>query len=114
MKEPAFTGPSPMELNRRIELQAPTRTPDASGGFTTTYLVIATVWAKITTLRTDEAILAMQSTGTAIHNIVIRYRTDVKSSWRIKYGNKFYNVLGPPIDVNKAHRFLDLKCKEAA
>ena len=103
--EPTFTGPSPSELNRRIELQAPTRVADGGGGFTSTYVAVATVWAKITTLRTEEAILAMQSTGTAVHNILIRYRTDVKSSYRIKYGDKYYNILGPPIDVKKQHRF---------
>ena len=114
VKEPTFTGNSPTDLNRRIELQAPSRIPTTGGGFTTSYVTMATVWAKISTLRTDEAILAMQSTGTALHNIVIRYRMDVKSSWRIKYGNKYFSIIGPPIDVNKAHRFLDLKAKEAA
>ncbi len=114
LKEPTFTGASPSDLNRRIELQAPTRIPDGGGGFAVTYATIATVWAKISTLRTDEAILAMESTGTAVHNIMIRYRTDVKSSWRIAYAGKYYNIIGPPIDVNKAHRWLDLKAKEVA
>ena len=100
--------------NRQIELQAPMKTPDGMGGFAVIWVAVATVWAKISTLRSDEALIAMQTTGTAIHNIVIRYRTDVKSSWRIKYGNRYFNIIGPPIDVYQEHRQLDIKCKEAS
>ena len=105
-------GLGPHELSRRITLERPEKVPDGGGGFTSSWVVAATVWAKITTLRSDEAIIAMQTTGTVIHNIVIRYRTDVKTNWRIGYAGKFYNIIGPPIDLNKAHRYLDVKCKE--
>jgi SPP1 family predicted phage head-tail adaptor len=105
-------GLGPHELSRRITLERPEKVPDGGGGFTSTWVVVATVWAKISTLRSDEAIIAMQTTGTAIHNIVIRFRTDVKTSWRIGYAGKYYNIIGPPIDLNKNHRFLDLKAKE--
>jgi SPP1 family predicted phage head-tail adaptor len=85
---------------------------DGQGGFVSGYTTIATVPAKMSTLRTDEAILAMQTTGQAIHNIMIRYRADIRTSWRIKYGNRYFNIIGPPIDVNFQHRFLDIKAKE--
>ena len=101
-------------LNRQITLQYPTKVSDGMGGFTQAWVDAATVWAKISTLRSDEALIAMQTTGTAIHNVIIRYRTDVKSSWRIKYGNRYWNIIGPPIDVNQEHRYLDIKAKEAA
>lgn len=104
---------SPADLNRRVTIEYPTRVADGMGGQTVTWTTADTVWAKISTLRTDEAILGMQNTSTAIHNVVIRYRTDVLSSWRITYGGKHYNIIGPPIDVNKAHRYLDIKVKEA-
>lgn len=114
LKPIVFTGPSPSELNRRITLEYPIKTPGGAGGFVTTWAIAATVWARITTLRTDEAILGMAQSGSAIHNIMIRYRTDINTSWRIGYGNRYYNIIGPPIDLNKAHRFLDIKVKEAA
>jgi SPP1 family predicted phage head-tail adaptor len=98
-----------------ITLQCPTKVGDV-----TTYINAPhnpTVKAKITTLRTDEAIIAMASTGTAIHNINIRYRSDVRGTWRIKFtdrsGDKYFNIFGPPIDVRKEHRELDIKVKEA-
>jgi SPP1 family predicted phage head-tail adaptor len=102
------------DLNKRITLQYSTKIADGMGGFTVTWVDKATVWAKISTLRSDEAIIAMQNSGTAIHNVVIRYRSDVKSSWRLKYGNSYWAILGPPIDLNKDRKWLDIKCKEAA
>jgi SPP1 family predicted phage head-tail adaptor len=102
------------ELNHQVELQRSSRVADGMGGFTTTFVTIATVWAKMTTLRSDEAIQAMATTGTAIHNITIRYRTDVKAAWRVRYGSRYFAIIGPPIDVNFKHEFLELKCKETA
>jgi SPP1 family predicted phage head-tail adaptor len=103
----------PSELKNRITLERPEKgIQDGGGGSASTWVVVATVWAKITTQRSDEAIVAMQTTGTAVHNVTIRYRTDIKGSWRVGYSGKFYNIIGPPIDVNKQHRWLDIKCKE--
>jgi SPP1 family predicted phage head-tail adaptor len=84
------------------------------GGWVDTYVDAATVWAKMSTMRSDEAIQAMAATGTAIHNINIAYRTDVRSSWRIKYGDRYFAIIGPPIDVNFKHAELDIKCEETA
>ena len=102
-------------LNTRITIQRQTKIPDGMGGFTVTWadLPNGTVWAKKTTHRSDEAVQAMATTGTAIHNFRIRYRTDVKSSDRIKEGNKYMNIVGPPIEVER-RTWLDVTAKEAA
>ena len=102
------------EMNSRVSLQYSTKVADGMGGWIVTTVTADTVWAKITTLRSDEAIQAMAITGIAIHNITIRYRTDVKASWRVKFGNRYFAIIGPPIDVNFKHEFLELKCKESA
>jgi len=99
-------------LSKRITLQSKTETRDALGGVVETWTTVATVWAKITTLRTTEAIVAMAGTGSAIHNVVVRFRSDVTGAWRIKYRDKYWAIIGPPIDVNKDRRWLDIKCKE--
>jgi SPP1 family predicted phage head-tail adaptor len=104
----------PGEMRHQVSLQYKTRVPDSMGGWVDSYVTAATVWAKLTTLKSDEAIQAMSTTGTAIHNITIRYRTDVRASWRIKYGSRYFAIIGPPIDVNFKHEFLELKCKESS
>lgn len=104
----------PGERDQRISLQYKTRVPDNMGGWIDTWVTAATVWAKMSTMRSDESINAMATTGTAIHNINILYRTDIRSNWRIRYGNRYFSIVGPPIDVGFKHRELDIKCKETA
>lgn len=104
------------DLDQRVTLQYKTKVPNGTGGFIDTWISGATIWAKVTTLRSTEAIIAMQSTGNALHNVLIRYRSDVTSAWRIKYidkaGDRFWAIIGPPIDLGKKHEWLDIKCKE--
>lgn len=103
----------PGERDKQIYLQYPTRVSDGMSGFTTTWNTIANpVWAKMSTMRSDESIQAMATTNTSIHNINILYRTDVRGGWRIKYGSRFFAIIGQPIDVGFKHRELDIKCKE--
>lgn len=106
---------SPSELNKRITLQAPTTAKDALGTPVTTWVDVATVWAKKTTHRSDEAVQAMAQTGISIHNFRIRWRADVRSSWRVKHGNVQMAIVGKPIEVNEpSGRYLDITAKEAA
>ena len=104
---------SPSELNKRITLQQPTRAADGMGGFTVSWADAATVWAAIWPVSAAERISASKETGEITHRIRIRYRSGIRSSWRIKYGDRYFNIAGPPIDPNMAHRWLDILCKEA-
>ena len=101
------------DMNQRITLQYSSIVSDGMGGTSTTWTDAATVWAKKTTHRSDEAVQAMATTGTATHNFRIRYRADVKSSWRIKEGTKLMAIIGPPIEVER-RRWLDLTARETA
>ena len=109
----SFKPTSPDELNTRITFQRQTKAPDGMGGMTVSWIDLATVWAKKTTHRSDEAVQAMATTGMAIHNFRFRYRTDVKSSDRIKEGNKYMNIIGTPIEVER-RTWMDITVKEAA
>ncbi len=101
------------DLNIRITLQYPTKVSDGMGGFTVTWNDAATVWAKETTHRSDEAVQAMAQTGLVIRNYRIWYRKDVRSDWRIKKGNKYMAIIGPPVEVGNRER-LDITVREAA
>jgi len=100
------------ERNKQIELHAPTKASDGMGGMPTVYVKVATVWAKKTTHRSDEAVQAMATTGLLTHNYRIPYRTDVKSSWRIKEGNSLMSIIAAPIEVGN-REYLDITAKEA-
>ena len=103
------------ELDKQITLQAPTQVSDGMGGFTVTFSDIDTVWAKKTTHRSDEAVQDMKETGTATHNWRIRYRRGVRASWRVKHGNQYMAIIGPPIEKDEGggRHWLDITVKEA-
>lgn len=103
--------------NTRIKLQYKTKVSDGMGGFTDTWVDAPSgfsdgkIPAQKTTHRSDEAVQAMAQTGTAIHNFRIRYRTDVRSSWRIKEGDRYMAIIGPPIEIER-RRYLDITAKD--
>jgi len=101
------------ELNKRITLQYQTKVPDGLGGFTTTWTDAATVWAAIWPVSANEQVQANATTMVISHRIRIRYRSVLKPSWRIKYGDKYFSIVSI-INPNQAGRILDIMCKEAA
>lgn len=103
------------ELNKRVDIQAQTRVSDGMGGFTTSWTTLASsVAAAIWPVSANDQIQAAQNMGIITTKIRIRYRSVMKSSWRIKYGNRYFAIAAPPIDLNERHEWLDLLCKEAA
>ena len=111
-KSKPITGNSPSDFNARITLEYLSKVPDGLAGETSTWVVVDTVWAIVNDFQSDEMVLAMQTTGVLIHKIRIRYRPDVKSSWRIGLAGKYCNIIGPPTNPDKRRRWLDIKCKE--
>ena len=110
---------APWRPNTRIKLQYASVGKDSMGTPVETWVDVPSgasdgkVAAQKTPHRSDEAVQAMATTGLATHNFRIRYRTDVKGSWRIQEGAKFMALIGPPIEVER-RRFLDLTAREAA
>jgi SPP1 family predicted phage head-tail adaptor len=100
------------ELNKRITLQAQTRTSDGMGGFVTGWTDIATVWAKAWTISSTEQTGAAQTSLFRVQKFKIRYRSVLKSAWRVKYGDRYFNITG--IDPDAKNEFIFLTCKEAA
>ena len=113
LKSKPITGNSPSEFNTRITLEYPVQVPDGGGGITKTWSIAATVWAIVNDFQSDEMVLAMATTGALIKKIRIRYRTDVKSNWRVGIDGKYSNIIGPPTNPDKRRRWLDLRVKEA-
>ena len=101
------------ELNKRITLQYQTKVADGLGGYTITWTDAATVWAAIWPVSANEQVQANATTMVISHRIRIRYRSVLKPSWRIKFGERYFNIVSI-INPNQAGRILDLMVKEAA
>jgi SPP1 family predicted phage head-tail adaptor len=99
-------------LRNRITLQSPVNTANGQGGFVTTWTDERTVWAAIWPTSAKERVEAMQMGLNTTHRIIIRYWPGVASSWRVKFGTRYFNILGI-INHLEVNRLLDLTCEEA-
>lgn len=99
-------------LNKRIILQCPTRTSDGMGSFTTVWAEDSKVWAAIWPTSAKEQIQSMKETLTVSHRIRIRYKSSVLSSWRVKFGSRYFNIVSL-VNPEERNEWLDIMCKEA-
>lgn len=101
-------------LNKRIQIQYPTRVSDGMGSYTNTWTDAGDpVWAGIWPVSSKE-LVALNSTSFEItHRIRIRYRSVFKTSWRIRFGTRYFAIVGK-LNPEEKNEFLDLLCKEAA
>lgn len=101
------------DLNKRITLQAKSRVADDYGGMTVTWTDIATVWAALWPMSAKEQQRSMQETMTISHRVRINYRSKFSQAWRIKFGNRYFNIVSF-LNPNEYGEWLDLMCKEVA
>ena len=101
------------DLKHSVTIQYQTKAPDGAGGFTVTWADAATVWAAIWPVSATEQIKAMATVQTITHRIRMRYRANIRSSWRIKHGSRYYNIVSI-INPNMDRKWLDILVKEAA
>jgi len=100
------------ELNRQITLQYKTKVSDGMGGATVTWNNAATVWAKAWTVSSNERSQSMQNALVRVQKFKIRYRNVLKSSWRVKWGTRYFNIVG--IDPDQKNEFMYLTCEEVS
>lgn len=104
----------PGDLNKRIDIQAPTKVSDGMGSFSETWVtILSSIPAAIWPVSGKETVRNMENVGTITHKVRIRYLSVLRPNWRVKFGNRYFAIVSPPIDPNERHEMLDLMCKEA-
>ena len=98
------------DLKHRITIQAPTRVPDGMGNTDNTWTDRATICAAIWPVSAKEQIQSMGVVMTMSHRIRIRYRSDIRSNWRLKYKNSLFNIVSI-VNPNMENRMLDIIVK---
>lgn len=101
---------NPSELDKRITIQYPTKVPDGMGGFTTTWVDAATVWAKAWTVSSSESVSGSRPALIRIQKFKIRYRYILQAEWRVKWGERYFNITG--IDPDERLIYTYLTCAE--
>ena len=101
------------KYNKRVELQRRTIARNTFNEPVETFSTITTVWANIKWLTGKEYYTQNQQVTTRIDaEITIRYRTDVTARDRIKYGNRIFDIVSPPVNVEEKNEDLLLRVSE--
>jgi SPP1 family predicted phage head-tail adaptor len=79
-------------LRKRLELQSPNKTQNAYGEEVSPFMTYATVWGSIEPLQGKEMERARQINALISHKVRIRYRSGVSPRFRIKYGERIFDV----------------------
>lgn len=72
---------------------------------------VATVWASIDPISGREFYAAEQSQSEVSHKVRCRYRSDLTTAMRIKYGKRKFDIISI-IDWEERHESLLIMCKE--
>ena len=81
-------------MDQRLTLQEPNASADAYGQRVPSWQDVATVWASVEDLRGTEGVVAGIDGMVTDHRIEIRWRDDVKPTWRLvsKNGAAIYEI----------------------
>jgi SPP1 family predicted phage head-tail adaptor len=99
------------DLNKRVELQIPTTSTNSMGETILTYTTRATVWAAVEPMSGRLLFEAQQANSQVQGRVRIRYRTDIKPTWRIKYGTRYLEILSI-VNYKEANDDLQILYKE--
>jgi SPP1 family predicted phage head-tail adaptor len=100
------------QLNKCVTLQSKTKTADDMGGYDVTWEnEVTDTWAAIWPVSASDFVRTSQEAIVVTHRIRIRYRSGVKSDWRIKYKSRYFDIVSI-INPNESDEMLELMCKE--
>jgi len=98
-------------LRHRVTIQTVSRAVDGQGGFTETWVDGDSAYAGITPLKGYQRFQAMQMQTPVTHRVVTRYRADLTTGTRLKFGTRVFWVK-EVINVDEQNRFLEIRAEE--
>lgn len=98
-------------LRDRVQLQRKDMSAEAEGGHTILYVPLATVWARVTSLKGHISREADSRGADISHSVVMRFRTDVGPGDRVLYRGRALEILSAD-DLNGRRAYLSCACAE--
>lgn len=99
-------------LNNRITIQSKTTTYDSYGGPVDAWADTVDLWAQVETTGGGDFYAAQKLDASVTAVFTVRYRTDLTSLNRIKYGTRIFDILGTPRDPDGLGVKLLISAKE--
>lgn len=100
------------QLRTRGQLQRPQETSDGMGGTTVQWVDVATLWMALVAGTGREFWNVQHAQPTASHSITLRYRADVRPTWRVLVAGKTYRILHVGDDPQNPRVWQTLTCEE--
>jgi SPP1 family predicted phage head-tail adaptor len=105
------SGDKPEQFDRLIAVSRRVETEDALGTKAYTWALYRTMWAKKVSVRAGRQVFAAGQTHATVTDIFrVGYRMDLDATMRVTYLGQHYDLAGPPVDVDGAHRVTELLC----
>ena len=102
---------SPSDLRHRLTLEQLSRVADEGGGFTESWVTVATLSADLRPIEGDERYEADRLAGRNTHQVSLRHRAGVAPAMRFRKGTRIFHIVSA-IDVEERKRWLTCLCEE--
>ncbi|HEY7764444.1 MAG TPA: phage head closure protein [Aestuariivirgaceae bacterium] len=81
------------EFDHRLVLETPQIVEDENGGHTKSWRPLLTLWAKVIPLSGSEFVLAASLRSELSHEVVLRYRGELKPTMRLTAPNRTLEII---------------------
>lgn len=98
-------------LRQRITLQYKVVTRDAVGGEVITWTDQETIWASAEPLRGRDFFSAQQAQSDVSIRFTLRYRAYLNGTYRVKWRDQYFEIVGEPIEINGRLTEHQLMCR---
>ena len=102
-------------LNKRIRFEKPSDAVDQYGDPIPGWTTVATVWAAIRPMGSNERMAALQAQSGQTHIVTVRYSAALASArgnWRAVYQARVFELVGQPRNADEANAQLVFDCTE--
>ena len=103
---------NPGEFRHRIIIQKMNKIENDYGELLDTWVDFLEVRAAIYPLSGKDFFAAETTNNEITHKINIRYVPGITSAMRIKFGERYFEIISPPINFQEKNVLLQIMCKE--
>lgn len=103
---------NPGELRHRITIQKLNNSQNEYGEISEFWEDILNIRAGIYPISGKDFFAAETTNNEITHKINIRYVPGITSAMRIKFGERYFEIISPPINFQEKNILLQIMCKE--
>ena len=77
-----------------------------------TWVDFLTTYSSIVPRRGREVYTSEETYASMTHTISMRYKPGITSAMRVKFGELYFEIIAPPVDVRFLNKTIELYCRE--